>query len=310
MFCEEKGINLIELSEKVGVSTEELEPIEALHFVPVNIASKIVSEYALPENYFTEDLDAPRIKPSAKRSFGYFLGISLLWTLALNLLTSVLSTLNSLIPFTSEASSVFFRAYSLLTNSLIMPAVTIFSCILVAKLVVKNGGNAGNFEKYKYFFKLVPMGILVILNLPSRFFLEYYVNGATTGIMMYTTVTGIMSVISFILTVIICAAMMNVAFGEPNDRKQKTLNTFFIVAFALNTLYYIVCVLLFARDEFAFAELTMAISNIILFAVVVLGGFFGMKKKPENDKIWCTALPLGYYAINLLGSVISFVTTL
>lgn len=188
--------------------------------------------------------------------------------------------------------------------------ITIFSCILVSKLVTKNVGNAGNFEKYKYLFQLIPTGIIIILNLPLRIFWEYYLNGASDGIMMYTTITAITSAISFILTVIICASMMNAAFGKPSSRKKKTLDIIFIVAFALNTLYYIICVLLFARNEFAFAELTMAISNIVLFGVIILGGIFGMKKKPEMHKVWCTALPIGYYAIQALASFVSFAIAL
>lgn len=310
MFFEEKGIDLIELSEKIGVPTEDLEPVGALHFVPVDIASKIICEYALPENYFTEDTESLTV-PSKERSFGYFLIFSLVWAVILTASVGLLS-----VPLTMIAA--FIRdgiepKITALLSTIVTEIIAIFSCIIISKIICKNIKSAGDFAKYKYLLHIVPSAVLLPSILPNLFMNQEIignVNSSDFSVPNLLNTSFFMVLISLIISIIeifLRAVMMKNAFGEPTDKKRKIINILLIVACISASIYYLTELILFPSPNGVIFQVTDSAAEVLLLVAIALGVVIGSKNKPELDKVWFTVLPICTFVLDIIGAAVSAV---
>lgn len=311
MFCEENNVNLEELSEKIGISSEELKSVAELSYVPSAIADRITPQFALPESYFIEDLDKPARIKNDGHSFGYFFVVALLWSLATGVVMALYMNASSfVINFLSGEMHITASKISDIISAVLNTAITVLSCIIVSKIVEKKNANTGNFGKYKYFFSIIPAYIMMILNLPIRYFYERLLisNEQTILVSNMLTLSLIPVAISLVTnfgTDIICAFMMQAAFGESNDRKQKTLDGLFISAAGVAVLYYLLLPLLFPTSgNDGGMQWIDSVVRLLITLTVIGGGFLGAKKKPELDKLWFTVIPLLHFTMNLLSAVV------
>ena len=73
------------LAEELNLREGELERLELTGEVPETVAKCLTEKYALPENYFTEDIERAAVLAAAaeryepKNPFAYFLKVAFVW---------------------------------------------------------------------------------------------------------------------------------------------------------------------------------------------------------------------------------------
>ena len=143
-FRAENGLYLKDISEKIGVSEDELQSIEDSNLVPYEIAERLVVAYNLPENNF-----ARPVFKSKKVTKKHFLKISAVYEIIIGVVSvipmfigSVLFALGTILDSDAllEASRWANEAYYFVS-----PIITIAGCILLSKYLTEKTGYIGNF---------------------------------------------------------------------------------------------------------------------------------------------------------------------
>lgn len=154
-FRAENGLYLKDISEKIGVSEDELQSIEDSNLVPYEIAERLVVAYNLPENNF-----AKPIFKSKKVTKKHFLKISAIYEIIIGFASAIpmfvgsfLTSLGIVLDFDalSEASSWTNDIYYFVS-----PIITIAGCILLSKYLTEKTGYIGDFKKYRFLYAVVP----------------------------------------------------------------------------------------------------------------------------------------------------------
>lgn len=303
-FLEENGVNLIELSESTDVAVNELERIPKDNSVPIELGKKIVKEYSLPDDYFTEDLSKVKASP-AKRNLGYFIKLSLCWDIYITiafiivgLLWLIIRELFLEITNVGTVYSVFAEMFSVINAVLLTVA-----CVLLSKYFERKNAVTGNFGKYKFLYYLLPILAFESLKIIPTIFYTF------TNINSTELIEGIVKIAVFIGFLLSSAHLMRCAY-EADERATRTAVNILVI---LGLVTVIICNPLneylfwsgmakYSVSESAVQRIPHILSDMgtwvpsIIQAVAYLPLAFGLavgaKKFLKLRKLWYAVLPI------------------
>lgn len=284
MFCEENGVNFVDLSESIGVSIDELENVKDFYFVPVDLADKIVKVYSLPDNYFNEDAEAPE-----KYNLWHFMKLSIGWDFLTSIPLGVavlVAMIAALFITGKENVDTFIKVFSLII-AVAGFAIAVASCVLLERYYKKRNENIGDFGKYKFLFFIIPTNLMLIMNLGALF------STGSEFILIFILKNVIIPIIILFLGALFTGLLMEASQCDNLNKRTITKNVLAIIScFSLIIFSFIPDV------SDAFDSIIIKIVKITLCIIMTLGITIGDKLKPNLSKLWYTVLPLIYLVIN------------
>lgn len=293
-FRAENGIRLSELSQRLGIPERELAYAEKFNEVDSELADKIIAEYNLPNDYFTEEVEV--IAQNNGRPFKYFLLLAFIWQIITGIAVSLTSIPFSFMDLTDIKGKVSAAV------SLINAVIIIASCILTSRYFAKNNSDSAEFGKHKYLFRLIPSGIVLIFNIPIALIRKALLS--SVGLIGGNMITSLLTLIPSAAELLIIAYMMKTAVNEP---KSKKLDIFFLCSAVSSVLYYILNPILFPAHNAVMQWVRAGFLALVSLAVA-LGLLVGRKRKPTSNDIWYMTLPIiALLAPSVLSLVMNFI---
>lgn len=229
-FRAENGLYLKDISEKIGVSEDELQSIEDSNLVPYEIAERLVVAYNLSENNF-----ARPIFKSKKVTKKHFLKISAVYEIIIGVVSalpmfigSVLFALGTILDSDalSEASRWANEAYYFVS-----PIITIAGCILLGKYLKEKTGYIGNFDKYKFLYAAVPSAAAVAVTAFGNFVVGMLVNSFRDNPDEFSSielaiaadaVSVFFSLIGTIIIIAVLALLMDITIEQSPEKRRAS----------------------------------------------------------------------------------------
>lgn len=314
MFCEENNVNLEELSEKTGISLELLKTESESEFVPKDIADKIIGEYKLPENYFSEKAVALKT-----RSLGYFIGINIAWSLIFVLL-AIPETIIIFITVTAGESKAL--SLSLGISAAIINVLSLVSCIYLARYVERNNALTGSFSKYKFLYLILPGAVTSIF--------------APLGLFMHFSVVSISNswaqLLSTAVSCVLTALLMKVCF-DGDEKEEKTIVKIYcgvgLVSLICSQILSVVYGLISGPEvsdaldalsggpevadalvAFSPVQIIQAVVSVLLFALLSFGITKGSEKFPKLYSLWYNVIPIIYSCVPFISIIYNIIEAL
>lgn len=298
----EKGLYLKDVAENTGIPEEELAAIEQSGKVPPDIAQILIDTYYLPDTYFAEVVISSKVQP--KNPMKYFFGVSFVWQLLTGIVVSLPLSIVTLI----DTSMIFMSSYSGIEgtdfhiiettafkflNSLFIVAVSIVSCIMFVKFLLKRTNYVGDIKKYQFIFYVIPSAasaFLMALNSLLNMFAAQTGYEEPLKALLLSSSTLILSVASSLLSAYACAVLLKTAITENEDEKFKHLHRMAVwvtvSAIVSMTIYLIMSVI-----NQSFNAWTI-ITDMIVYGMYVVIAWFMATFRHKNEKLTYLILPL------------------
>ena len=142
------------LAEELNLREGELERLELTGEVPETVAKCLTEKYALPENYFTEDIERAAVLAAAaeryepKNPFAYFLKVAFVWELLVGLAFYLL-TLPSAV---SVSLNQVVSAGLTVIETVCLGIVNIVAGIYLGSHIIKKTNFRGSIADYEFLY--------------------------------------------------------------------------------------------------------------------------------------------------------------
>lgn len=297
-FRAEYGIKLAELSEKTGISEQELKNIDNVMPVPYDAEQIIIEKYALPNDYFTGDVIIKR-----EKGFNAFLLVSVVWYFVI-IITAFLPK-NIML----SVGLNFFNANIELVNAigLIYNAVAvIICCILFTKYLGKKYGFSADKNKYMFLYYLVPNGMLSVITMISEAVYTSQHSEDTQNAILGALMNSVFSFIAGVGSIFLLAKMLK-CICDSDEKGNKTLKAFYIV-YGINAVIGIIFTVIYTVLQGEF-DLTYILANTVYYAaaLAIAVGLFTKKcdESETAEKVFCCILPIFFLFISPVMSVVN-----
>ncbi|MGN0519390.1 MAG: hypothetical protein ACI4LB_01490, partial [Candidatus Fimenecus sp.] len=268
-FRAEHNIWRKDLAEELHLREAELERLELTGEIPEDVAQFLTGKYALPENYFTEDIERAAVLAAAaeryepKNPFAYFLKVGFIWELLVGLVFYLLTL--------PSAVSVYLN-YTVSDNLLMIETVClgivqIVSGIYLGSHIVKKTNFRGSIADYEFLYPYLP-GIVgglfagLLSNKMPSFADADSLWGAATSVWLLSLLGAALE-ITFLAFLLDTAARTD---GADKDKRLKILCAVVLVAQCLSYLVSILRGSYFEADLLSWVD--RALSFLLLLAVL------------------------------------------
>lgn len=319
-FRAERSLWRKDVAQTLDISEEALAALERSSEVPPEVAQKITAAYNLPPDYFAVDLDAMAAaavqaqKKTPKNPLAYFYKVSLVWQLLTLLILSVVNSVPVIVlTIVGDAPDILTDIFTVIYQALLLT-----SGALLCRYILQKTTFAGDISKVKWL--LVPLayfGTRVISGV-ALFFMpteqEFRASLDSSMLAFFGSMASnfVFSILELFLVPLFMAGILWVASMEDGEVRRKKQKMLFWAIFASLTLYrvlFIVCYLVIVRKTMTAPASTWVWQAFwyLLAVTVLLGATFGPKKWPKCNAVWLVALPVVYY---MLSSVITLVRSI
>ncbi len=306
-FRAEKGLYLKDVAEKTGIPEDELRAIEASGTMPTELGQRIISQYALPADYFAEPIKIQinSAKKTPANSTKYFFVTALIWGLITSAVASIPSYISMIAASVFSAASAFggYEAPAILSSSPVnlinnyFPIlINVISGIFLAKFILKNTNYSGNIKKYQFLYPILPDAAIIFLSMGLGLIYETVMSkvldssasvdspaylfaslGSTAGLSLIT------SIILMLASAFICAKLLDTAITENEEKRVKFFKTLAIiitVSTVLTAIIYVIrCVV--AED----IQIVKMIQNMLGYILTVVLAWAVALVKTDNKKL-------------------------
>lgn len=295
------------LAEELNLREGELERLELTGEVPETVAKCLTEKYALPENYFTEDIERAAVLAAAaeryepKNPFAYFLKVGFIWELLLGCAGYILNLPLFISSFFNQSVSDNLFAI----ETVCLGIVQIVSGIYLGSHILKKTNFRGSIADYEFLYPYLPgiVGGLFTGLLPRT--TPLFANGDSP--LLSSESVGLrftFSLLSAAMGIIFLAFLLDTAARADGADKDKRLKILCAVVLAAQCLSYLVPIL---RGSFFEADLLSWIRRVLsllLLLAVLYGVLFGVRKNPRFKTLWLTVLPILAMAVPTVFAVI------
>ena len=301
-FRAEKGLFLKDVSEKIGVSEEELQAIEDSYLVPDEIANRLVVAYNLPENNF-----AKPIFKSKKVTKKYFLKTAFIYEIIIGLITIIPSILGSALAIIATSFDSYalkdFSWYITDLHLIVSPITAMVGCILLGKYLTEKSGYIGDFNRYRFLYATVPVAASAAVTSFSWFVIGLvadYVRDTfgSTKNLIYVLVQGaielIFSVMGTAVIVIVLATLLNCAVEQNFEKRRHILKTIAIAVTVSTALAHIIEVAT-TYIRFGYFDFSPYLEDFLFYggSIVIAWLVYSItESNPKKEKWAFTILPL------------------
>ena len=295
------------LAEELNLREGELERLELTGEVPETVAKCLTEKYALPENYFTEDIERAAVLAAAaeryepKNPFAYFLKVAFVWELLVGLAFYLL-TLPSAV---SVSLNQVVSAGLTVIETVCLGIVIIVSGIYLGSHILKKTNFRGSIADYEFLYPYLPgiVGSLLTGLVPHT--AQRLTDADSIGSMAFSVGLGFtVSLFSAAIGIFFLAFLLDTAARADGADKDKRLKILCAVVLASKCFSYLG---LIVRGSFFEADLLSwvyhALSLLLLLAVLY-GVLFGVRKNPRFKTLWLTVLPILAMAVPTVFAVI------
>lgn len=295
------------LAEELNLREGELERLELTGEVPETVAKRLTEKYALPENYFTEDIERAAVLAAAaeryepKNPFAYFLKVAFVWELLVGLAFYLL-TLPSAVSVSLHDT---VSAGLTVIETVCLGIVIIVSGIYLGSHILKKTNFRGSIADYEFLYPYLPgiVGSLLTGLVPHT--AQRLTDADSIGSMAFSVGLGFtVSLFSAAVGIFFLAFLLDTAARADGADKDKRLKILCAVVLASKCFSYLG---LIVRGSFFEADLLSwvyhALSLLLLLAVLY-GVLFGVRKNPRFKTLWLTVLPILAMAVPTVFAVI------
>lgn len=296
-FRAEYGIKLAELSEKTGISEQELKNIDNVMPVPYDAEQIIIEKYDLPKDYFTGDVIIKR-----EKGFNAFLLVSVIWYFIIIITAFLPKSIMLSVGLNFFNTDIeLINAIGLIYNAF---AVIIY-CILFAKYLGKKYGFSAEKNKYMFLYYLVPNGMLsAITMIPESVYTSLRSENVENA-MLGTLVNSVFSFVVGVGTVFLLAKMLK-CISDGDEKGNKTLKIFYIV-YGINAAVEIIFTVIYTVLQGEY-NLTYILVNAVYYAaaLVIAVGLFSKRydESETAERVFCYILPISSLLISPIISIL------
>ena len=295
------------LAEELNLREGELERLELTGEVPETVAKRLTEKYALPENYFTEDIERAAVLAAAaeryepKNPFAYFLKVAFVWELLVGLAFYLL-TLPSAV---SVSLNQVVSAGLTVIETVCLGIVIIVSGIYLGSHILKKTNFRGSIADYEFLYPYLPgiVGSLYTGLVPHT--AQRLTDADSIGSMAFSVGLGFtVSLFSAAMGIIFLAYLLDTAARADGADKDKRLKILCAVVLASKCFSYLG---LIVRGSFLEADLLSWVHHalsLLLLLAVLYGVLFGVRKHPRFKTLWLTVLPILAMAVPTVFAVI------
>lgn len=294
-FRAEYNIWRKDLAEELDLREGELERLELTGEVPETVAQFLTEKYALPENYFTEDIARAAVLAAAaeryepKNPFAYFLKVGFIWELLVGLAFYLLTLPSAVSVFLNDTVSVNLTVI----ETICLGIVQIVSGIYLGSHILKKTNFRGSIADYEFLYPYLPGivgGLLTGMLLhPAQLLADA---DSMWSLASSVVLNFAFSLLSAAMGIFFLAFLLDTAARTDGADKDKRLKILCAVVLAAQCLSYLVSIL---RGSFFEADLLSWVNRVLsllLLLAVLYGVLFGIKKNPRFKTLWLTVLPI------------------
>ncbi len=316
-FRAERGLYLKDVVEAIGVPFEELQAVENAGAMPPHIAEKIVAYYGLPQDYFnsTAKAQAPILKKTPEKPMKYFLGESLVWIVII----AIVSGLPAQIAMVSDTISIMLSSLTggqavdfivdgpvfSIFKSIWSTVSTLLLCVAFSNSILKRTTFVGNIKRNQFTNYMIPDGMLMALSIFNSMLYLLVDKESTTLLMLIPFVTAIISLLITILGIYLLAVMLNLSIESDIEKRNKKYKFFAIITTVsvLITFVYNIVIMVATGD---FRIFTVIRTFILYGSYIIISMMFAKLRDGDEkqEKLVCTILPLAFYGVSLVLSIV------
>ena len=297
-FRAEQNIWRRDLAELLSVSEAEVERLEAADEVPADTAQKIIETYRLPADYFTVDVDAlvaaqraaaaqaARVTP--EKPIPYLMKIGFVWMLLVAVVQVLLLLPTSFLSVLQEASAEPLDTLFNFCSS----AVSLCSGLLLSRYITKHTTFRGRIADFSLLYAFVPTAAISWISMP------FSMRATEAGVLSsWGFAYMLVGIPALVLELVFLAYFLKSAAEADTEKGRKTMTILLAVCMGGKVLYYILWAVLGNFSAYAALGWANFAIRFVLFAVIIYGAAFGIYKQPKLKKLWLLALPIAYYVI-------------
>ncbi|MGN0561476.1 MAG: hypothetical protein ACI4K6_01605 [Candidatus Fimenecus sp.] len=294
-FRAEYNIWRKDLAEELDLREGELERLELTGEVPETAAQFLTEKYALPENYFTEDIARAAVLAAAaeryepKNPFAYFLKVGFIWELLVGLAFYLLTLPSAVSVFLNDTVSVNLTVI----ETICLGIVQIVSGIYLGSHILKKTNFRGSIADYEFLYPYLPGivgGLLTGMLLhPAQLLADA---DSMQRVAFSVGLELIVSLLSAAMGIFFLAFLLDTAAradGEDKDKRLKILCAVVLVSKCFAYLGLIVRGSFFEADLLSWVQRAL---SLLLLLAVLYGVLFGARKNPRFKTLWLTVLPI------------------
>lgn len=300
-----------DLAAELGLREVELERLELTGEVPETVAQMLTETYALPETYFTEDIERAAVLAAAaeryepKNPFAYFLKVGFIWELLVGLAFYLLTL--------PSAVSVYLN-YTVSDNlpvieTVCFGVVNIVSGIYLGSHIIKKTNFRGSIADYEFLYPYlagIVGGLLTgLLPHPAQSFADA---DSMWSLASSVVLNFAFSLFSAAMGIIFLAFLLDTAARADGVDKDKRLKILCAVVLVAKCFAYLGLII---RGSFFEADLLSWLNRVLSFLLllaVLYGVLFGARKNPRFKTLWLIVLPILAMAVPTVFSVIEQLT--
>lgn len=306
-FRAEYNIWRKDLAAELDLREGELERLELTGEVPETAAKCLTEKYALPENYFTEDIERAAVLAAAaeryepKNPFAYFLKVGFIWELLLGCAGYILNLPLFISSFFNQSVSDNLFAI----ETVCLGIVQIVSGIYLGSHILKKTNFRGSIADYEFLYPYLPgiVGSLLTGLVPHT--AQRLTDADSIGSMAFSVGLGFtVSLFSAAIGIFFLAFLLDTAARADGADKDKRLKILCAVVLASKCFSYLG---LIVRGSFFEADLLSWVHHVLsllLLLAVLYGVLFGVRKNPRFKTLWLTVLPILAMAVPTVFAVI------
>ena len=298
-FRAEQNIWRKDLAELLSISEAEVAQLEATDEVPADVAQKIIEAYRLPADYFAVDVDAlvaaqradaaqaARVTP--EKPIPYLMKIGFVWMLLVELVQAMLLLPSSFISVLSEGSTAepFDTIFSLCLS-----AVSLCSGLLLSRYITKHTTFRGRIADFSLLYAFVPTAAISWISMP------FFVRATEAGVFSaWGFAYMLVGLPALVLELVFLAYFLKGAAEADGEKGRKPMTILLAACMGGKVLYYILWAVLGNFSAYTVIGWANFAIQFVLFAVIIYGAAFGIYKQPKLKKLWLLALPIAYYVI-------------
>lgn len=294
-FRAEYNIWRKDLAGELNLREGELERLELTGEVPETVAQFLTEKYALPENYFTEDIARAAVLAAAaeryepKNPFAYFLKVGFIWELLVGLAFYLLTLPSAVSVFFNDTVSVNLTVI----ETICLGIVQIVSGIYLGSHIIKKTNFRGSIADYEFLYPYLPGivgGLLTGLLLhPAQLLVDA---DSMWSLASSDVLNFAFSLLSAAMGIIFLAFLLDTAArtdGADKDKRLKILCAVVLVSKCFAYLGLLVRGSFFEADLLSWVQRAL---SLLLLLAVLYGVLFGVKKNPRFKTLWLTVLPI------------------
>lgn len=297
-FRAEQNIWRKDLAELLSISEAEVAQLEATDEVPADVAQKVIEAYRLPADYFAVDADAlaaakraavteaARVTP--EKPIPYLMKVGFVWMLLVAVVQVLLLLPTSFLSVIQEASAEPLDTLFNFCSS----AVSLCSGILLSRYILKHTAFRGRIADFALLYAFVPSAAT------SWIFMPLSMRAAEAGLFSaWNLAYMLVGIPALVLDLVFLAFFLKGAAEADDEKGRRNMGILLAVCMGGKVLYYILWAVLGNFSAYTVIGWVSFAIRFALFAAIICGAAFGIYKRPKLKKLWLLALPIAYYVI-------------